>query len=64
MFYMLSSVILPALAITFLTVISSLINLGQQVTIFMFVGLFVLVVFIQIMFLGVIKSIRPSLLQG
>jgi len=62
MFYMLVSVILPALSITFLTVISSLVNLGQNTTIGLFIGLFVGVAFIQVMFLGVIKSIRPSLL--
>ena len=62
MFYMLLTVILPALAITFLTIISSLINLSRVTTIAMFVGLFVAVVLAQIMFLGVIKSIRPSLL--
>lgn len=62
MFYMLSSVILPALAITFLTIISSLINLSAAMTKVMFAVLFVLVTIVQIMFLGVIKSVRPSLL--
>lgn len=62
MFYMLSSVILPALAITFLTVISSLLGLPSLITQVLYIGLFVLVVTIQIIFLGVIKSIRPSLL--
>jgi len=62
MFYMLSSVILPALAITFLTVISSLIDLTRSFTIGAFIGMFVVVFFLQIMFLGIIKSIRPSLL--
>lgn len=62
MFYMLSSVILPALAITFLTIISSLVNLPTLLTQGLFIGLFVLVMAIQFVFLGVIKSIRPSLL--
>ncbi len=62
MFYMLLSVILPALAITFLTIISSMVNLSKPVTMLLFFGLFAGVMFIQIMFLGVIKSIRPSLL--
>jgi|SRR3989344_4593803 len=62
MFYMLVSVILPALAITFLTVVSSLINLSSKITISLFVVMFVFVVLIQIMFLGVIRSIRPTLL--
>lgn len=62
MFYMLISVILPALAITFLTIISSMIDLPEVVTILMFLGMFVFVIIIQVMFLGVIKSARPSLL--
>lgn len=62
MFYMLSSVILPALAITFLTIISSMVGLSEGLTQVIFIGLFVVVLVIQIMFLGVIKSVRPSLL--
>lgn len=62
MFYMLSSVILPALAITFLTIISSIVGLSGSLTKMIFFGMFVGVVIIQIMFLGVVKSVRPSLL--
>ncbi len=62
MFYMLVSVILPALAITFFTVISSLISLPTITSILLYISLFVMVVFFQIMFLGIIRSIRPSLL--
>ena len=62
MFYMLISVILPALAITFLTIISSLVNLQTTVTILLYLTIFVVIIFIQIMFLGTIKSARPSLL--
>ena len=62
MFYMLTSVIIPALAITFLTIISSMINLPTFMTIMFFIALFVFVVIIQIMFLGTIRSTRPSLL--
>lgn len=61
-FYMLVAVIVPALSITFLTILSSMVNLAENVAIFMFVGLFVFVMLIQIMFLGIIKSKRPSLL--
>jgi len=61
-FYMLISVIIPALSITFLTILSSMVNLPGIMTILLFLGLFVFVVLIQIMFLGVIKSRRPSLL--
>ena len=62
MFYMLVTIILPALAITFLTIISSMINLNRFTTMGMFAGLFVFVIVMQVMFLGVIKSVRPSLL--
>jgi flagellar protein FlaJ len=62
MFYMLITVIMPALAITFLTVITSLVNLPSTLSMILFVGLGVFVIFIQIMFLGSIKSMRPSLI--
>lgn len=62
MFYMLIAVIIPSLSITFLTIISSMINLPGIFTNLLFIGLFVFVVIIQIMFLGVIKSVRPTLL--
>ena len=61
-FYMLISVIIPALSITFLTIIASMIGLAKNMTMLIFIGLFVFVVLIQIMFLGMIKSRRPSLL--
>lgn len=62
MFYMIISVILPALSITFLTIISSLVNLSETITTLLFVGMFIFVMLAQIMFLGIIKSVRPSLL--
>lgn len=62
MFYMLVAVILPALAVTFLTILSSMINLPPDLTMMMFGGLFAFDAFVQIMFLGVIRSLRPSLL--
>jgi len=61
-FYMLMSVIIPALSVTFLTIISSMISLSENMIIMIFVSLFLFVVLIQIMFLGVIKSSRPGLL--
>ena len=61
MFYMLSSVILPALAITFLTIISSLISLPQTIANLAFLCLFGIVIFFQLMFIGIIKSLRPTL---
>ena len=60
--YMLIAVIIPALSITFLTIISSMVNLPKNMTMLMFIGLFVFVILIQIMFLGMVKSRRPSLL--
>lgn len=62
MMYMLVSVIVPALSVTFMTVIASMIGLEENLTIGLFLGLFVMVMFFQIMFLGMIKSKRPSLL--
>lgn len=60
--YMLIAVIIPALSITFLIIISSMTNLPKNMTILLFIGLFVFVVLVQTMFLGIIKSGRPSLL--
>lgn len=62
MFYMLISIILPALAITFLTIISSVVNLPEAVTIGMFLGLYIMSILIQIMFLGIIRTSKPSLI--
>jgi len=61
-FYMLAAVIVPSLSITFLTIFSSMVSLPGNSTKILFMGLFVGVVFIQIMFLGMIKSKRPSLI--
>ncbi len=60
--YMLLAVIVPALSVTFLTVISSMISLQKEMTILLFIALFVFDILFQIMFLGLIKSRRPSLL--
>lgn len=62
MFYMLISIILPALAITFLTIISSVVNLPEAITIGMFVGLYIMSILVQIMFLGAIRTAKPSLI--
>lgn len=61
-FYMLAAVIVPSLSVTFLTILSSMVNLPKSTTQYMFIGLMVFVLFIQIMFLGLIKSKRPSLI--
>lgn len=62
MFYMVITVIIPALSIVFLTIISSLINLAQTIVSLLFVGFLIFAILLQIMFIGIIKSIRPSLL--
>ncbi len=62
MFYLLTSVILPALSITFLTIISSMIGLEKIIIVILFISIASFVIIIQMMFLGVVKSIRPSLL--
>lgn len=61
-FYMLMSVIVPSLSVTFVTIISSIISLPQNLIIGVFISLFIFVFVIQIMFLGLIKSSRPALL--
>jgi flagellar protein FlaJ len=62
MMYMLISVIVPALSVSFMTVVASMIGLEKNLTMGLFIGLFVFVTVFQIMFLGMIKSRRPSLL--
>lgn len=60
--YMLITVIIPTLSITFLTILSSMVNLPRTTTNLLFISLGVFVIFAQIMFLGLIKSKRPALL--
>ncbi len=62
MFYMLIAVIMPALGITFVIIISSILNFSKTITYVIFFFIFGFVMFIQIMFHGLIKSRRPSLL--
>lgn len=62
MFYMLMAVILPSLGITFLIILSSMLGLEETLVYILFFGIFGFVVLMQVMFLGVIKSRRPSLL--
>jgi flagellar protein FlaJ len=61
-FYMLIAVIVPALSVTFLTIFSSMVNLPGKTVTMMFIGLGIMVIFMQIMFIGLIKSRRPTLL--
>lgn len=62
MFYMLIAIVLPSLGITFLIIISSLVGIEGNILQIIFITIFFFVVFMQIMFLGMIKSKRPSLL--
>ena len=63
MFYMLITVILPSLGITFLIIISSFISASELLTKAIFWGLYLFVLFFQIIFLGLIKTKRPTLLE-
>lgn len=62
MFYMLLAVIIPSLGVAFFTIISSMIGLSEIVIKLLFAAVFVIIVIMQVMFLGLIKSRRPSLL--
>lgn len=60
--YMLIAVIVPSLSISFLTIIASLINLPGDMINLIFISLLIFDILIQIMFLGMIKSKKPSLI--
>ncbi|MEM4625527.1 MAG: type II secretion system F family protein [Candidatus Pacearchaeota archaeon] len=62
MFYMLITVIMPSLGITFLIIMSSMLGIRAGMVKLIFIALFSIIVIIQIMFLGLIKTKRPSLL--
>lgn len=62
MLYMLSAVIIPALGTTFMIMLGSLMGIDESTTKFMFLGLLLVVLLLQLTFIGVIKSRRPILL--
>lgn len=62
MFYMIIAVVLPSLGITFIILISSLLGLEKNMLQIIFLLIIVMITFIQVMFIGMIKSRRPSLL--
>ena len=62
MFYMLLAVIIPSLGVAFFTIISSMVGLSEAMIKLLFIAVFVVIITMQIMFLGLIKSRRPSLL--
>ncbi len=63
MFYMLVVVIAPSLGMTFLIILSSFISLSNFATKMIFWSLYGIVIFFQMMFMGIIKSRRPNLLR-
>jgi len=62
MFYMLIAVVIPSLAITLLVVLSSFLSSSGFIMKLMFFGLYIVILFFQIMFLGLIKTRRPNLI--
>lgn len=62
MFYMLIAVIIPSLGLTFLIILSSMLGFSSEVVKMVFFGVGSLIILIQVMFLGLIKTRRPSLL--
>lgn len=62
MFYMITAVIIPSLAMTMLIILSSFLSLEPILIKFAFYGLYGFVLLFQIMFLGMIKTRRPNLL--
>lgn len=62
MFYMLLTIIVPSLSITFVIILSALLSLSEVTTKILFWGLYSFVFFTQIMFLGLIKTKRPTLM--
>jgi len=62
MFYMMTVVIIPALAITFMIVISSFLGLSDLGVKLLFASLLSVVLFFQIMFAGIVKNKRPALM--
>lgn len=64
MMYMMSSVILPSLGITLLIILSSFPGMERVGEERVFWGLLVALVFMQFVFMGLIKSRRPNLIGG
>lgn len=63
LFYMLIAIIAPSLGVTFIIVLSSFVALSPTVTKAFFYGLLGFTMLFQIMFLGMIKTRRPALLD-
>jgi pilus assembly protein TadC len=63
MFYMMMAVIIPAIGVNFLIVIVAFMGLDLPATKAIFWGVYGFNLFVQIMFINVIKSKRPALLK-
>ncbi len=62
LFYMLIAVIAPSLGVTFIIIISTFVALSDFTTKLIFYGVYGLTFMFQLLFLGMIKTRRPSLL--
>ncbi len=62
MFYMLMVIIIPSLAITFFIIVSSMIKLGSTPIMLFFIFIFIGVTLLQVLFLGMVRTRRPSLI--
>lgn len=62
MFYMLMVIIIPSLAITFFTIVASMIKLGRTSIMLFFFAMFAGVTILQVLFLGMVRTRRPSLI--
>jgi len=63
LFYMLIAIIAPSLGVTFIIVLSSFVSLSPVITKTLFYGLLGFTLLFQVMFLGMIKTRRPTLLE-
>lgn len=63
LFYMLIAIIAPSLGVTFIIILSSFISISTVTTKFIFYGILIMTFMFQILFLGMIKTRRPSLLD-
>jgi len=63
MFYMIIAVIVPALGVTFIMIMSSFLNMTPLLTKTIFWGLLAGLFFLQLMFMGMLKTRRPNLID-
>ena len=62
LFYMLSTVIVPSLSVTFLIILSAFLGFSSFLVKILFWGLYGGVLFLQFFFIGIINTKRPSLM--